>query len=389
MRFHVISLPHTETTSSHLGCAYTQKVVKFCHMMMSLGHEVFLYGGENNEAECTEFISCVSGPERDWWFGAHDGNACYNPSWDAHSLPWRVMNGRAIMAIRESIQPHDFVCVIAGLAQQPIVDAFPDHHRVEYGIGYEGVCKDTFKVYESQAHMHYVHGTRRDDNGHWYDGVIPNYFDPDDFEFNPTPPDEREDFMFWMGRYVIRKGPQIAQDITENAGLRLILAGQGARIAETGEIIGEEHTQLGKHVVHVGPVDVAQRSRWMREARAVLVPTTYLEPFGGVAVEAMLCGTPIITTDWGAFAEYNHHGVTGYRFRTLAEGVWAARNVGVFQPQVIRDYAVANFSMDVVRWKYDTYFRSLLTLWEGGWYAAADVDPTRYVAGVDAPALNP
>ena len=43
MRFHVVSLPHTVTAKAFTSCAYTQKVLNFCKMMHSLGHEAVSY----------------------------------------------------------------------------------------------------------------------------------------------------------------------------------------------------------------------------------------------------------------------------------------------------------------------------------------------------------
>jgi glycosyltransferase involved in cell wall biosynthesis len=99
------------------------------------------------------------------------------------------------------------------------------------------------------------------------------------------------------------------------------------------------------------------------------VPTLYLEPFGGVAVEAMLCGTPVITTDWGAFTETVKHGVTGYRCHTLAEFCKAAEDVDTLKPHMIANHAISNYSMKAVAPKYTAYFEKLMTLWDKGWYA--------------------
>lgn len=343
MRFHVLSLPHTQTTAAYLACAYTQKVVKFCRMMKSLGHTVFLYAGSENEAECDELIPCVEHmylPEE-----------YLSVPFDVSAPHWVEMNRRVIEALGPRLQPQDFICVIAGSCQKPIADAFPNHMTVEFGIGYSGVFAN-YRVFESYFWMAAIYGQQygaAQADGRFYDSVIPNYFDPEDFPFSA----EKDDYFLFVGRMIERKGVQVAVEVCRQLRARLILAGPG-----TPPNYGE----------HVGTVGKEARGRLMSRARAVFVPTLYLEPFGGVSIEALFCGTPIITTDWGAFAENNLHGITGYRCRTLEQFIWAAQHVESIAPAACRAWAM-NFSTERIRWMYQEYFEQLQGLWGAGWYA--------------------
>jgi glycosyltransferase involved in cell wall biosynthesis len=106
--------------------------------------------------------------------------------------------------------------------------------------------------------------------------------------------------------------------------------------------------------------------------------TTYLEPFGGVSIESLLCGTPVIATDFGAFPENIQHGVHGYRFRTIGEAVWAAKNIHFLDPETIHNYAVNNFSVERVKYLYQAYFEQLLTLWDDGFYSSWSKSVSEY-----------
>ena len=346
MRFHVISLPHTNTTRAYDWCAYTGKVRKFCDMMTARGHTVYLYAGEDNEANVAELIPCITRHEQEQFFP--EGMAEFIPG-----LPyWTLMNSHAIAAIQGRAEVHDVVCHIAGLCQQPIAQALPGMLHVEFGIGYGGTFAD-FRVFESYAWMHTVYGHQQGTHsadGRYYDAVIPNYFDVNDFTFQA----EKGDYFMYLGRLIDRKGVQVAADVCKHLDARLVVAGDGPNPPNYGEL--------------VGLVGVERRAELLAGAKALFVPTQYVEPFGGVAIEAMLSGTPVIPTDWGAFTETVSQGETGFRCRTLAEFVDAARHVGDLDPCIIAKKA-SRYSMEVVGEEYETYFDRLAGLWGTGWSA--------------------
>ena len=348
MRFHVVSLPHTQVTKDFAGCAFTEKVRRFCIMMTNLGHEVYLYAGEQVDAPVTKLITCISEERR----AQAVGNAHYTQaSFDTNALHWRIFNTNVIRLMQSHLQPQDFICLIGGYAHKEIADKYPNHISVEFGVGYGGVFSK-YRVFESYAWMHSIYAGNKNPtavDGQFFDTVIPGYLEPEMFPLG----EGKGDYYLFIGRLIERKGYKIAQEVCQRLGKRLILAGPG------------EQSGYGEFVGSVGP---EQRAELMGNAIATFAPTLYIEPFGNVVIEAQACGTPTITTDWGAFTENNINGLTGYRCRTLQEFMNAAEQVKTLDRNKIREHSVGKYALDVIAQQYEDYFHRLLTLWDGGWY---------------------
>jgi glycosyltransferase involved in cell wall biosynthesis len=118
----------------------------------------------------------------------------------------------------------------------------------------------------------------------------------------------------------------------------------------------------------VGVVGTEERAKLMGGAIATFTPTIYVEPFGTVAVEAMACGSPVISTDWGAFTETVIDGVTGFRCHTMQEFINAAEDVKNLDRGFISKYAKDRYGLATVAKMYEKYFERLETLWGRGWY---------------------
>jgi glycosyltransferase involved in cell wall biosynthesis len=326
-------------------------------MLCANGHTVFHYGNEASQVVCTEHVSVTTAAEllacygdRKWVIETYSyrlDDACY-----------RAFFERSIAAIGQRKQSRDFLLCMWGAGHKPVADAHADLIVVEPGIGYGAGHFARWKVFESYALLHAYYGlepVRTAELMDWYAVVIPNYFDPSDFDFSA----DKDDYLLFLGRYGRGKGVHIAIEVAQRTGRRLLIAGQD-QPAGAKEI---------PNVEFVGFADSAKRRQLLSRASAIIAPSTFIEPFCGVQVEAMLSGTPVISTDWGAFAECNLHGVTGYRCRTFEQFLWAAEHADRINPRDCREWAKANFSMSRVSTMYEEFFRSVMNVYAGnGWY---------------------
>lgn len=359
IRLHVLAVPHTASTKDYTVCAFTQKVINFCKMYKEQGMHVIHYGHENSNVVCDEHVTVMTQKVLDDTYGIYDWKNL-GLRFEMGDIVQQTFNKNAIEEIAKRKQPGDIILCFFGNAQKPVCDAHSDMICCEPSIGYPSQFAP-YKVYESYAVMHGLQGPEKVSTAEYkfYDVVIPSGFDLSEFEFR----EKKDDYFLMCGRMVWSKGVDIAAQVCERLGVKLILAGTS---------FGPQDCNLGpewpKHVEYVGYADVEKRKKLMAGAKGLFCPTIYNEPFGYVAIEAMLSGTPVITVDWGAFTETVQHGVTGYRCRTFEQFLWAAKNIDTISPKACREWAEKNYNFQKIGKMYKEYFESLKNLSVQGWY---------------------
>ena len=214
-------LPHTVSSKDYVACAYTQKVVKFGKMMTDRGHEVIHYGHEDSDLQCTEHVTVTTNEDLEVAYGSYDWKKnFFKFNTGDHAYQTFYRNAIEEVALRK--QQNDFILPFWGAGVRPICDAHPDLICVEPGIGYAGGHWAQWKVFESYAILHAYQGLRNvgECRQHWYDTVIPNYFNLDEFEYAP---EKKEDYFLFTGRVYSGKGIDIAVQTTQHIGAKLLL----------------------------------------------------------------------------------------------------------------------------------------------------------------------
>jgi glycosyltransferase involved in cell wall biosynthesis len=74
-------------------------------------------------------------------------------------------------------------------------------------------------------------------------------------------------------------------------------------------------------IEYIGEIDERRKSKFLGDARALLFPVDWPEPFGLVMIEAMACGTPVLAFRNGSVPEVIDSGVTGEMVRSVGEAV--------------------------------------------------------------------
>jgi hypothetical protein len=352
MKIFVLGLPHTKTldsrTSPFLTCAFTNKVWTLCKMMTERGHDVVHLGTGGSKPICTEQVDVV--PEEAWHkiYGSRKPTDFYDISEDGEKAPYMALfaaNARKAILERCGSDWSSIVCVPWGGVQWKAVQGLRQF-VVESGIGYPEASAQ-YRVYESYAWLNFHLGKAGMAGGDtWYWPVVPLAVDPS--LFGPVT-EKKGDYALYLGRILESKGVGIACQVARHLKVPLKIVGQG----DPGPF-------LGPGVTYQGPVGCEERRELLRRAKFMMAPTRYVEPFGGVVVDAAMSGCPVITTDWGAFPENVVHGVTGYRCRTLDQFVEAAGNIGRIAPSACRRWAEDNFSLARISLMYEEFFRMVL-----------------------------
>jgi len=326
-------------------------------MMTPLGYEVVYYGVglDGYTIGATAQVQVLSPDEQVALLG-HDFSDITKYHGDDANIGnalYQEFNRRLCEILPTTVAQGDIVLYPFGIAHAATVGSHQGF-SVESGIGYPDTFLP-FRIFESYAWMHYHQGkyARQGANYEW---VIPNYFVAEDWTMNTTP----DEYLLYFGRLNDLKGlPTVVEIARKLPHKKILICGQGDPTPYLTE----------KNIHYVLPKHGKERDQLLGQAEAVLMPSAFTEPFGGVAVEAMLCGTPVISTSFGAFTETIEQGKTGFRCHTLGDWLKALALVPSLDRQYISERARSLYALEAVAPQYDKVFRQVADLATTGWYS--------------------
>jgi glycosyltransferase involved in cell wall biosynthesis len=207
----------------------------------------------------------------------------------------------------------------------------------------------------------YIAALGRQAGGEW-EG-IPNFPEMEALHFRPTVASDAP--LVFLSRVEYIKGAHWAIEIARRTGQRLIIAGNHSDSGPEGEYWREKILPEIGHggVEYVGAVNDRQKSKLLGEARAMVVPIQWNEPFGIVFAEALACGTPIISCPRGSLTEIVRPGVDGFLINSVDEGCEAVARLDTIDRAACRRRAEDAYAPDIVVGRYlDLYGRARMAL---------------------------
>lgn len=187
-------------------------------------------------------------------------------------------------------------------------------------------------------------------------GTVYHGFPKSQFQFNGDP----TGYLAFLGRISPEKRPDRAIEIAKRTGIPLRIAAKVDRVDMPYFKDVIEPLLNDPLIEFIGEVDDSQKSEFLGNARALLFPIDWPEPFGLVMIEAMACGTPVIAWPCGAVPEVIDDGVTGLLVRDMDMAVRAALHITALDRRRVRQVFEQRFSAEVMAQGYIDIYRRLI-----------------------------
>jgi glycosyltransferase involved in cell wall biosynthesis len=206
--------------------------------------------------------------------------------------------------------------------------------------------------------------------------IVHNGLTLDDAPFG----ERRSDALVFVGRVTPEKGIIEAMEIAERAGRPLRIAAKvgptPSEQAFNDAVFQPALKAAGSRVEFLGELSGAERDALFAESHAVLMPGSWPEPFGLVAIEALACGAPVLARRVGGLEEIIRNGVDGFFGDDVTELAFLVERVGELDRAAIRASVIERFSATRMTDGYEAVYARMLGLGdEPGATAAADTDP--------------
>ncbi len=155
-------------------------------------------------------------------------------------------------------------------------------------------------------------------------------------ELHSYDPSAKRDYLAFLGRICHEKRPDRAIEIARRAGIPLKIAAKVDK-ADRDYFEARIRPLLDDPLVEfIGEINETEKTAFLSGAKALLFPIDWPEPFGLVMIEAMACGTPVITWPCGSVPEIIEDGLTGLHVSSVEEAVAAIDRLDSLDAATIR-----------------------------------------------------
>jgi glycosyltransferase involved in cell wall biosynthesis len=325
MRIAMISTPFVSTPPRDYGG--TELVIhELTEGLVERGHQVTMFatGDSVTNAELRHLY-----PQAQW---------PPDPLIDLNHVSW-AMREIADDEPFDVVHAHSAVALacVRLLSEMPLVYTL-HHERVEHFSAF----------YRSFPQPHYIaisHDQHERETRLPHSDVVHHGVDPRKYEWTTTP----GDYVCSIGRLSRVKGPHTAIDCAASAGVPIRVAGDVHAPDKAWADVELADRLTQPHVTSLGAIGLDAKAPLLRDARALLMPIEWNEPFGLIMIEAMLSGCPVVAFDRGSVPEIVENGVTGFIASSAEQMADIIRPGGVvegFDRSRCRERAVERFSRD-------------------------------------------
>lgn len=305
--------------------------------LLDRGHDVALFATGDSRTRARQYSVY---PTAQWPPG---------PLTDVNHVSWAMT--RAVEGEYDLVHAHSAVALAVGrlMPEAPLV--YTLHHTHEASMSeYYRHFPEVEYVAISHDQCHRETGVRRCT-------VIHHGLDPARYRWSEHP----EPYVCFVARFAPEKGVHTAIDVAALAGVPIRVAGE-VHPPNLEYFRAEVEPRLRlPHVTHLGCIGTDRKVPLLRDARALVAPIDWNEPFGLIFIEAMLSGCPVVTFGRGSVPELIEHGVTGFIARSVEEMAQLVRPGGPvdgLDRQRIRVYAARRFSRDRMTADYERVYQA-------------------------------
>lgn len=312
---HVIGLHHTVPSEAFSHCAFTGKVLRSPLVLHEAGYRVVEYANGASQSAADEKVRIWSTDQLSDLVGGDENLFNKTTSGLDADEELRDLFGLLVQReLRKRLKPGDIVAHVFGCteAAKRLVKAFPQAIHVETGIGYGSGPFGAYRIFESESwrawHMGRYTLSDNGGGGSWPQypeltttQVVPNYYNEKDWTFYTAPEQlSPKPYALWVGRLASIKGPEVVQALAHAMPELTFKCVSGDELTEDFRA----NRLNAPNIEFLGRVSArSDLAKLYGGAVATIMPSLFWEPFGGVAVESLMCGTPVLCPDYAAFVE--------------------------------------------------------------------------------------